>query len=92
MHQDATACYICGKMFSKRFAYDKNYRNVRDYCHFPGKYRGATDSIWNLRINVPNEIPVVFHNGTNCDYHFIIKELANEFKSQFDVLGKIREK
>ena len=31
----------------------------------------------NLKFNVPNEIPVVFHNGSNYDYHFIVKELAN---------------
>ena len=31
-------------------------------------------SICNLKFNVPNEIPVVYHNGSNYDYHFIIKE------------------
>ena len=33
---------------------------------------------WN---EIPNEIPVVFHNGSNCDYHFIIEELAKESAS-----------
>ena len=37
---------------------------------------------------MPNEIPVVFYNGSNYDYHFIIKELANEFEGQFECLGK----
>ena len=32
LHQDATACYICGKKFWEKFAHDKNYRNVRDHC------------------------------------------------------------
>ena len=32
-HQDAKVCYICGKRFLKKFANDKNYRKVRDYCH-----------------------------------------------------------
>ena len=71
-HQDA---YICGKRFLKKFVNDKNYRKVRDHCHFTGKYRGTVHSICNLKFNVPNEIPVVFHNGSNYDYHFIIKEL-----------------
>ena len=39
-HQDATVCYVSGKRFSKQFAKDKNYRKVRDHCHFTGKYRG----------------------------------------------------
>ena len=48
-----------------------------------GKYRDAAHSIYNLRFNVPQEIPVLFHNGSNYDYHFIIKKLANEFKGKF---------
>ena len=33
-------------------------------------------SICNLQYKIPNEIPVVFHNGSNYDYHFIINQLA----------------
>ena len=52
-------CYIC----QKRFCYDKKqekiyklYMKVRDHCHFTGRFRGAADSICNLRYKVPNEI------------------------------------
>ena len=41
---------------------------------------------------MPNEVPVVFHNGSNYDYHFIIKELANEFHGQFECLQENTEK
>ena len=41
---------------------------------------------------MPNEIPVVFHNGSNYDYHFIIKKLANEFEGQFEYLGENKGK
>ena len=58
---------------------DKNYRKVRDHCRFTGKQRSAANSICNLRFNIPNKIPVVFHNSSNYDYNFIINELANEF-------------
>ena len=78
--------------FTKIIAKDKNYLKVRDHCHFNGKYRGTAHSICNFRFNVPNEIPVVFHNGSNYDYHFIIKELANEFEGQFKCLGENSEK
>ena len=38
------------------------------------------------------EIPVVFHNGSTYDYHFIIKQLAREFKGNFECLGENTEK
>ena len=91
-YQDAKACHIFGKKFLKKFANDKNYKKVRDHCHFTGKYRGAAHSICNLKFNVPNETPVVFHNGSNYDYHFIIKELASKFEEQFECLGENTEK
>ena len=69
-HQDAKVCYICGKRIFKSI----NYQKVEAHCHCTGNYRGAAHSICNLRFNVPNEIDVVFHNGSNYDYHFIIKE------------------
>ena len=32
-----------------------------------------------------------FHNRSNCDYHFIINELAEEFKKQFTCLEETLE-
>ena len=46
----------------------------------PEKFRGAAHSIRNLIYKVPKKIPIVFHNGSTYDYHFIIKQLAEEFK------------
>ena len=71
LHADAAACYNYGKIFLQKFAKDKNDQKV--HCQCTRKYRVAAHSICNLRFNVPNEIPVVFHNKPNCDYHFIIK-------------------
>ena len=34
----------------------------------------------------------MFHNGSTYDYHFIIKELAKEFKGNFECLGENTEK
>ena len=90
-HQDVKVCYICGKRFLKKFANDKNYQKVRDHCRFTGNYRSTTHSISNLKLNVPHEIAVVFHNGSNYHYHFIIKELANEFVGQFECLRENTE-
>ena len=92
LHQDTTECYICGKRFLKRFANDENYRKVRDHCHYTGKYRGPAHSTCNLKFNVAGEISVVFHNSSNYDFHFIIKELANESEGKFECFGRNTEK
>ena len=42
--------------------------------------------------NTPREIPVVFHNGSSYDYHFIIKGLAEEFEGDLECLGESKEK
>ena len=42
----------------------------------------------NLRYKIPKEIPVIFHNGSTYDYHFIIKELVKEFDGNFECLGE----
>ena len=82
-------CYICKKEFDKS---DKKHYKVRDHCHYTGKYRGAAHNICNLRYKIPKEIPIVFHNGSSYDYHFIIKELVKEFEGNFECLGENTEK
>ena len=88
-YNDQQICYICKKEFDKS---DKKNYKVRDHCHYTGKYKGAAHNICNLRYKVPKEIPVVFHNGSTYDYHFIIKELVEEFEGNFDSLGENIEK
>ena len=90
LHQNTTTCYIWGKRFPEKSV--KEYQKRRDHCHFTGKYRGEAHSICNLIFNVPIETPVVFHNCSNYDYHFIMKKLANEFEEQFECLGENTEK
>ena len=70
----------------------KLYHKVRDHCHYTGKFRGAAHSICNLRYKTPKEIPIVFHNGSTYDYHFIINKLAKEFDGQLECLGENTEK
>ncbi|EFA13456.1 hypothetical protein TcasGA2_TC010687 [Tribolium castaneum] len=45
----------------------------------------------NLNFQIPNFIPIVFHNLTNYDSHLFIKELTLE-KSEINILGKTKEK
>ena len=37
-------------------------------------------------------MPVEVHNGSKSAYHFLIKELAEEFKGQFEYLEEDTEK
>ena len=72
--------------------YEKKNYKVRDHCHYTGIYRGAAHNIRKLGYKVPKEIPIVFHNGSIYDYHFIIKELVKEFEGNFECLGDNAEK
>ena len=54
-HDKQKACYI----FKKRFCTDdknKKHHEVKDHCHYTGKYRSAAHDICNLRHKIPKEI------------------------------------
>ena len=65
---------------------------ISHYSHYREEYRGAAHSICNLKYRLPKSIPIVFHNGSNYDYHFTIKDLAEEFKKQFPCLWENTQK
>ena len=88
----AKICYTCQEKFEDKYVKNKNYRKVRDHYHYTGEYRDIVHSICNLKYSVPKKISLAFHNGSNYDYHFIIKELAEEFKKQLTCLGENTEK
>ena len=69
----------------------KKYRKVREHCCYTGEYRCAAHSIYNLKYSVPNEISIVFHNGSNYDYHFIMKELAEGCEGKLTYLRENTE-
>ena len=50
----------------------ESYENAKIYR----EYKGAVHSICNLKHSVSKKIPIVFHNGFNYDYHFIIKKVS----------------
>ena len=91
-YENTKICYICNERFENKYLKDKEYCNVRDHCHYTGEYRRAAHSICNLKYSVPKKNPIVFHNGSNNDYHFIIKVLAEEFEKQFTCLEEHTEK
>ena len=82
-YNNQKVCYIC----KKEFIDDQ----IRDHCHYTGKYRAAHNTC-NLRYKIPKNIPVIFHNGSTYDYHFIIRELVKEFEGNFECLEENTEK
>ena len=94
-HNSQKVCFLR----KKEFCYDKTNKKeykllckVRDQCHFTGRYRGAAHSNCNLKYKVPKFVPVVFHNGSTYDNHFIIKQLAKDFNGYFSCIGENTEK
>ena len=92
-YKEQEVCHI----FKEKFCtdeHDENYRNrrkVKDHCHYTGKFRGAAHSKCNLNYKVPKDIPIIIHNAS-YDTHFIINQLAKEFKGELDCIGENMEK
>ena len=72
-------CHMCEEEFDE---YDNepklNKRKIKDFCYYSGDYRGLAHIKCSSMYQEELEIPIVFHNGSGYDYHFIIKELAKE--------------
>ncbi|XP_024868109.1 uncharacterized protein LOC112452227, partial [Temnothorax curvispinosus] len=82
----ATQCHVCEKPFAP------DDTRVRDHYHLTGRYRGPAHSTCNLNYKDSHFIPVIFHNLSGYDAHFIIKEIATAFEGKIDVLPITKEK
>ena len=75
------------KSYKARFNIDGDLECIEktDRCKnnpensYTGEYRGDVHSIRNSEYRVPKKSSRVFHNGSNYDYHFTIKVLAEYF-------------
>ena len=71
---------IFGKKLEDKYINDKTYQRVRDHCQY-------TSNTEVLHIySLLRDILVVFYNQLSHDDRFIIKELAKDFKGQFNCL------
>ena len=80
----------------KNFLQTKIIRKSLENCEKSETIAIIQENIEELLIvinhRIPKEIPVVFHNGSAYDYHYIIKQLAREFKGNFECVGENTEK
>ena len=83
---NSDAMNIDGEMDENRLL-----RKVADHCHMTGDYRGAAHIYCNLRYQEPKIIPVIFHNLSGYDIHFINKHLATAFPGNIRVIGLNKE-
>jgi len=72
--RNATQCHVCENLFASD-------THVRDHCHLT-RYRGPANSNCNLNYKDSHCIPVIFHNLSGYDAHFIIKEVATAYEGR----------
>ena len=92
-YNEQEICYVCKEKFCMDKD-DKNYinkRKVKYHCHYTGKFRGAAHNTCNLNHNVQTEISIIIHNGS-YDTHFMLNQLAIEFKGELNCIGDNMEK
>ena len=92
-HIDSDKCFICQKRFNnhKKSKYYKNFKKLKFNDHYTGIYRGAAHSLCSFRYSTQRDIPALIHNGSNYDFHLIIKELAEEFKNEMHCIPADKE-
>lgn len=76
----AEFCHICSGAFTLEDV------KVRDHNHLTGEFRGAAHNKCNLNFQDSRTIPVIMHNLTGYDSHFIIRELTNCFEGELYVI------
>ncbi|XP_051165642.1 uncharacterized protein LOC127284297 [Leptopilina boulardi] len=81
-----TTCHICHQKIPA------SEKKVRDHCHLTGKYRGAAHESCNLNYQDCQTIPVVFHNLSGYDAHFIIHAISTSFEGKINLLPINKEK
>lgn len=82
----ADTCHICGKRFLEK------ERRVRDHSHITGKFRGAAHESCNLNFQEAHHIPIVFHNLSNYDAHFLVKILATHINGSMTIIPNNEER
>jgi hypothetical protein len=84
--KNAKICFICENEFLE------NDVKCKDHCHLTGEYRGPSHVGCNINYTDSCYIPIVFHNLSGYDAHFIVKEINNIIEGKIDLLPINKEK
>ena len=68
-YENAKICRNWKKRFKINILKINKYCKVIVHCYYTVEYGRAAHSICHLKYSTPKENHVVFHNGSNCDYH-----------------------
>ncbi len=86
-YNSATHCHICSLPFNE------NELKCHDHCHFTGQYRGPAHFLCNIEYTPKKGIiPIVFHNLSNYDIHFLIRSLSSEIDGNISVIPINKER
>nr|DAC81331.1 TPA_asm: PolB [Megastigmus wasp adintovirus] len=83
--EQSSTCHICEKAID-------NEIKVHDHCHLTSRYGGPALAGCNLNYQDSRIIPVVFHNLSGYDAHFIINDISNHFPGRVELLPLTKEK
>ena len=84
--QNSDACHICKGPFLP------NSARVRDHDHFTGLFRGAAHQDCNVNFRAPKHIPVLMHNGSGYDWHFLLQAWAESSYQKLSVIPHNHER
>ncbi|KAB0790845.1 hypothetical protein PPYR_14921, partial [Photinus pyralis] len=86
--QAATECHICEQSFKS------GQKKVRDHNHLipENNFRGAACEGCNVNYQDTHTIPVVFHNLSGYDAHFVVADIATRMDGKIDLLPITKEK
>ena len=77
-YKNANICYIFKEEFKNKYVKNKIYSKVKDHCHYRGKYQNCKTEVLRIAYVIYNIVYLKSsYNGSNYDYHFIIKDILH---------------